>query len=203
MDIAGNALLLLFALFLVFLNGFFVASEFAIVKLRMILHLSRAASEERTSDVNRMLTPLLDLPALHASDVMRPWRQVVAIPADASHSQVRRIPQRTRHSRYPCVEPGSGDEHGRGRASEIDREPRRLQDGSVLVRGDTPLFLLERELGLTIPESDTPGTVTGLLLERLGHLPRAGETLVFEGHTAVVLQVRGTAVESVQIARRS
>jgi CBS domain containing-hemolysin-like protein len=94
------------------------------------------------------------------------------------------------------------DEHGRERASEVDREPRRLQDGSLLVRGETPLFMLERELGTSIPESGTLSTVSGLLMERLGHLPRVGETLELEEHTAVVRQVQGTRVESVQITRR-
>jgi CBS domain containing-hemolysin-like protein len=254
-------------------------------ELRMIMHLSRAAAEEQHSDVNRMLTHLLDLPQLQASDVMRNSRELVGIPGDASYSQVRRTLQRHRFSRYPVFDQESGealgvlhlkdiflegpgedfparlrarmlpvervledtpvaqllrnfrlgaphlalvedenrrtigfvtmedaleavfgditDEHGKERATEVDREPRRLRDGSLLVRGDTPLFLLERELGESIPESVSLSTVAGLLLERLGHLPGAGETLDIGSYTASVRKVSGTRIESVQITRRA
>ena len=88
------------------------------------------------------------------------------------------------------------------RTSAVDREPRWLQDGTLLVRGDTPLFLLERELGASIPESQRLSTVTGLLMERLGRLPEKDVSFEIGDFTARVLKVQGTAIESVKFTRR-
>jgi len=250
-------------------------------ELRMILHLSRAAADEDDNELNRMLAHTLELPKLHASDVMRNRRELVSIASDDSHAAVQRLLLLHRYSRYPYLDADSAevkgvlllkdiypegpgedfhtrlkehllpiesvredtpvaqllrrfrvgaphlavvedldarvvgfvtmedvleavfgeitDEHEKARASQINREPQRLEDGSVLVRGDTPLFKLERELGETIPESETLSTMTGLLMERLGRMPTLGSTIVIGEHTATVVKMRGAQVESVRV----
>ncbi|TAM22863.1 MAG: HlyC/CorC family transporter [Nevskiaceae bacterium] len=251
-------------------------------ELRMILHLSRAAADEEDTELNRMLAHTLELPTLHASDVMRNRRELVSIASNASHAEVQRALQLHRYSRYPYLDSETGealgvlllkdiylegpgpdytsrlrdnllpvervredtpvsellrrfrlgathlalvdddagrlvgfvtmedvleavfgeitDEHEKERATQINREPQRLSDGSVLVRGDTPLFKLERELGEAIPESEALSTVTGLLMERLGQMPAVGDSIGIGEHTATVTKVRGTQIESVRVA---
>lgn len=254
-------------------------------ELRLILHLSRAASHEPDAEINRVLAHTLELSKLHASDVMRNRRELATIRSDASHAEVRRTLQTLRYSRYPCVVAGTGevlgvlhlkdlflenpgddyaarlrshvrpiervkedapladllrsfrlgaphlalvqdvdehtigfvtmedvleavfgeitDEHERGRTSQVSREPRVLDDGSVLVRGDTPLFMLERTLAETFPETESINTVTGLLMQQLGRMPETGATVDLGAFTAQVIKVRGASVDSVHIVRRA
>ena len=94
------------------------------------------------------------------------------------------------------------DEHEQTRSHQVRREPRRLDDGRVLVRGDTPLFMLERELETGIAGSESISTVTGLLMHRLGRVPQAGDTVELPGgHFLEVLRASGAAIELVQVSR--
>ncbi len=94
------------------------------------------------------------------------------------------------------------DEHEPGRKLRKRREPLRMDDGSLLVRGDTPLFMLERELGVEVPESQTLSTVAGLLMERLGHVPQIGDEISIADHRARVLRIKGSAIEAVSLTLR-
>lgn len=254
-------------------------------ELRMVLHLSRAAPESEDSEVNRLLSHTLDLPRLHASDVMRNRREMIAISSNDNHAEVRRTLQIYSYSRYPYVDAGSHevvgvlllkdiyllppgedfgarlrtlvrpievfredtpigdllrefrlgaphlaiiqdidartigfvtmedvleavfgeitDEHEKTRTSQISREPQWLEDGSLLVRGDTPLYRVERELGESIHENETISTVTGLLMERLGQMPEVGATTDIGAWTLRVMKARGRSVDAVRLARRS
>jgi CBS domain containing-hemolysin-like protein len=95
------------------------------------------------------------------------------------------------------------DEHESGRARAPRRDPRWLEDGSLLVRGDTPLFQVERETGEAIPESETLSTVGGLLMEKLGSIPKPGDTADIGAYTARVLRAHGATVEAVQLVPRA
>lgn len=91
------------------------------------------------------------------------------------------------------------DEHEQSRVHQIRREPFWLEDGSLLVRGDTPLFMVERELRIDVSESDSISTVTGLLMSRLGRIPQKGDAVFFSGYRAEVIRTSGAAIESVHI----
>lgn len=93
------------------------------------------------------------------------------------------------------------DEHEKDRAAQ-SREPQVLDDGSLIVRGDTPLFMLERSLGQTFAGTESINTVTGLLMQRLGGMPEMGARIDLGDFAARVMQVRGASVESVHIVRR-
>lgn len=259
-------------------------SPYSLDELRMILYLSRASADDPDSEVNRVLAHTLELPKLHASDVMRGMRDLVSIRSTANHADVQRILRLHRYSRYPFVDADSGeilgvlhlkdlflegpgddfparlrrhlrpierihedaplaellrrfrlgsphlalvhdseeslagfvtmedvlgallgsitDEHESLRPVQNSRDPQRLEDGSYLVRGDTPLFKLERELGVSFPESETLNTVTGLLMERLGQMPTVGAIVDLGTHTAEVVRVRRASVEAVHIVVR-
>ncbi|MFC5926295.1 hemolysin family protein [Micromonospora vulcania] len=87
---------------------------------------------------------------------------------------------------------------------ETDRDVRaavREPDGSLLVPGDFPLHDLP-DLGvrLSFPLSRDYTTVAGLVLARLGHLPReAGETVRLPGLTMEVVEVADRAVRRVRL----
>lgn len=253
-------------------------------ELRMILHLSRAARDEDRApgaEMNRMLAHTLELPHLHASDVMRNLRELASISTQDEAAVVRRTLQHHRYSRYPYFDPATGDylgvlhhkdivfehpgpefqarlrrhlrpiehfgedspigdllrqfrlgaphlglvvepegrvvgfvtmedvleaifgeirdEHEQTRTHHIRREPRWLEDGSLLVRGDTPLFMVERELRIDISESNSISTVAGLLMDLLGRIPQTGDVVDFSGYRAQVLRTSGAAIEAVQL----
>jgi CBS domain containing-hemolysin-like protein len=86
------------------------------------------------------------------------------------------------------------DEHEAVRPPAPKREPQRESDGSHLVRGDTPLFLLERALGTDISESNEVSTVAGLVLKHLGHFPEVGEQLDLPCGQITVLEVQARRI---------
>ena len=67
------------------------------------------------------------------------------------------------------------------------------------VAGDLEIFELNRQLGLKLPESDEHHTLAGFLLERLQHIPAAGEALNWEGDQFTVLTMDGPRIEDVKI----
>jgi putative hemolysin len=81
-----------------------------------------------------------------------------------------------------------------------DAEPRVRQhaDGTLDVDGALPVRELNADWGLELPEAEDYVTVAGLVLSRLGAVPRGGERLEVVGRT-----VRVTAMEGHRIARIS
>ena len=90
------------------------------------------------------------------------------------------------------------DEHD----SEAERQFERHSDREFWVTGRLTLDELSEKLGVEI-ESDEVGTVGGLIMERLGRVPRAGEQLVMHGFRVVVEQVRRRQVLRVYFERIS
>jgi len=258
-------------------------SPYTLDELRLILSPSHGAGDEAPGavEVNRMLAHTLELPLLHASDIMRSRLDLACIRSDEDYAGVRRIMQLQRYSRYPYIDHDSGDisglllhkdvvfegpgadyadrlrrhlrpierfhtetpisdllrrfrrgvphlaliedvqgrvvgfvtledvleavfgeivdEHEIERVHHVKREPLRLDAHNLLVRGDTPLFLLERELSVRIPEAATVSTVAGLFMERLGRMPLLGETIEIAEHRAEVIRARGSVLEAVRV----
>ncbi|MGB7563316.1 MAG: hemolysin family protein [Prochlorococcaceae cyanobacterium] len=77
-----------------------------------------------------------------------------------------------------------------------------LQDDTWLVAGDLEIFELNRQLGLQLPEADGHHTLAGFLLERLQHIPAAGESLRWQGHAFEIVAMDGPRIDRVQIVRR-
>jgi putative hemolysin len=85
---------------------------------------------------------------------------------------------------------------------ETDRDlqaAQRLPDGSWLLVGSFPIHDLV-DLGVDLPEGDDYTTVAGLVLDRLGHLPRAGESLAIDGWRIIVLSIEGHAIARVRVS---
>jgi putative hemolysin len=85
---------------------------------------------------------------------------------------------------------------------ESDRDVRAVQherDGSVLLAGSFPVHDLE-DIDVQLPEGEY-STVAGLVLDRLGHLPEVGESVVVDDWRIDVVAIDGRAIERVRLRR--
>ena len=71
--------------------------------------------------------------------------------------------------------------------------------GAWLVAGDLEIFELNRQLNLDLPEADDHHTLAGFLLERLQHIPSAGEGLHFNGLQFEITAMAGPRIERVRL----
>ncbi|HVW27835.1 MAG TPA: hemolysin family protein [Polyangiaceae bacterium] len=76
---------------------------------------------------------------------------------------------------------------------------RRMPDGSILVRGDTPIRDLNRLAGVDLPESDDWSTIAGLSMALAGRVPREGAVLSLPDGTE--LEVRAATDRTVREVR--
>ncbi|HSO36719.1 MAG TPA: hemolysin family protein [Labilithrix sp.] len=74
-------------------------------------------------------------------------------------------------------------------------------DGSTLVRGDTPLHDINRELGLELPISPTASTLGGLILALHGQFPSVGASVVLPG--GIDAKVTETSARRILVVRLS
>ena len=81
-----------------------------------------------------------------------------------------------------------------------DQEFSAIDEKTTRVDGGMTIYDVRDELGIELPEGDYE-TVAGLVLERLGHIPREGEALTLDGYRIAVSDVKGVKIESVVITR--
>lgn len=74
----------------------------------------------------------------------------------------------------------------------------KLDDGSVMGKGSLPIFTLERTLGIDI-ESENAETVGGLVLWKLGELPKEGQRIEFGRFDVVVKKMSGPRIVLVRV----
>ena len=82
---------------------------------------------------------------------------------------------------------------------EPELEAEADRPGSWLVAGDLEIFELNRQLELDLPEADDHHTLAGFLLERLQHIPSAGEALRFNGLQFEITAMAGPRIERVRL----
>lgn len=70
--------------------------------------------------------------------------------------------------------------------------------GGYLVDAGTNVRVLNRTMHWALP-TDGPKTLNGLILDKLGAIPRKGTRLSLNGYAVEILQVRGNVVETVRI----
>jgi CBS domain containing-hemolysin-like protein len=88
---------------------------------------------------------------------------------------------------------------------EYDDAPSPLRaekPGVWRVKAKTSVVRVNQELDLGLPESDDYDTIAGLLIDRLRHIPDAGETLTIGGAVIEVIQASDRVVETVRITKR-
>lgn len=77
-----------------------------------------------------------------------------------------------------------------------------LPGGDVEAEGSVPVHELNGDHRLKLPESAEYVSVAGLILDRLGTLPKPGQSLEVEGHVLTVTRMQGPRIRRVRIARR-
>jgi CBS domain containing-hemolysin-like protein len=66
-------------------------------------------------------------------------------------------------------------------------------DGGVNLRD------LETQMQWSLPREGGVETLAGFLLMRLGHIPEAGETVVFEGRRLTVVEMDGRRIARIRV----
>lgn len=91
-------------------------------------------------------------------------------------------------------------EHEQAEPEPIEKEP----SGASLVRGETPLRDVNRELELELPEGETFSTIAGLVLDLAGRIPKVGDTFEApDGSTLEVIAASPRQVKRVRIVPRA
>lgn len=85
------------------------------------------------------------------------------------------------------------DEHDTSSA-----EPEHMSDGTITLRGNTPVRNANRQYGWELP-ADSAVTLAGLMIEELGHLPAQGESARIGNTTFTVATKRGHRIEKIRI----
>lgn len=75
------------------------------------------------------------------------------------------------------------------------------QPGKLLVRGDTPLFKLERLLGIDLDHIEAD-TLAGLIYETLKRVPEENEVLWIEGLQIVIKKMRGPKIVLAKVLKQ-
>ena len=81
----------------------------------------------------------------------------------------------------------------------IEPDSFRQPDGSWLLPGRMAVDEGLHTLGIQPEEELSCATMAGLLLERLGHIPAAGESLFFWGHLWTVASMDGLRIDQIRI----
>lgn len=76
-----------------------------------------------------------------------------------------------------------------------------LGEGRLEVDGSVRIHELGTDHGLELPDSSSYVTLAGLVLERLGHIPRAGQSVEVPPHRLTVLALEGRRVARVLVER--
>ncbi len=87
-------------------------------------------------------------------------------------------------------------EEGPPEANAVERD-----DGSWLLAGSMPVDELMELLSIPLPERRVYHTVAGLMLERFGRLPKAGEHVEFAGWRFEIVDLDGRRIDKVLAAR--
>jgi putative hemolysin len=75
-----------------------------------------------------------------------------------------------------------------------------IDERTVQVDGSVSIAEAREELGIDIPDGPYD-TIAGFVLDRLGHIPKEGEAVPFDGHRILVTEMRGPKIEMLRITR--
>lgn len=71
-------------------------------------------------------------------------------------------------------------------------------EGALLMKGSTPLYVIEKALNIALPESSAH-TIAGLLLLKLERLPKVNERVSFNEFDVMVIKVKGPRILLVKL----
>ncbi|TWC66481.1 hemolysin family protein [Herbaspirillum sp. SJZ099] len=75
----------------------------------------------------------------------------------------------------------------------------RQDDGSLLGKGSLPIVTLENMLGIDIEYDDSIDSVGGLVMEKLGDLPKEGQRIEFPAFDVVIKRMSGPKIVLVKV----
>lgn len=78
----------------------------------------------------------------------------------------------------------------------------RQDDGTLLGKGSLPIVTLENMLGIDIEYDDSIDSVGGLVMEKLGDLPKEGQKIAFPAFDVVIKRMSGPKIVLVKIYPR-
>jgi CBS domain containing-hemolysin-like protein len=84
---------------------------------------------------------------------------------------------------------------------EEEPEVQQIEEGVFLVDARAWVEHLNEDLHLALPQTDSYESLGGLVIDRLGHIPRRGEVVKIEesNTTLVVMQMRGRRIVKVKL----
>ena len=89
---------------------------------------------------------------------------------------------------------------------QSDNDWTRLDDGTLMGKGSLPIFTLERALGIDVENEEVDleeaDSVGGLVMEKLGDIPRAGQKITFAQFDVVVKKMNGPRIVLLRIYPR-
>ena len=91
------------------------------------------------------------------------------------------------------------DEHD---DSEETAQMERLDENSMQIEGRVAIYDLNETFGSDLPEDEDYDTIAGLLFDRFGHIPVAGEHLTIDDIYLEVLEADDRRIHSVRLERR-
>ena len=71
--------------------------------------------------------------------------------------------------------------------------------GALLMDGGVNLRDLETQMQWRLPREGGVETLAGFLLMRLGHIPRGGESIDFEGRRLTVIEMEGRRIAKIRV----
>lgn len=78
----------------------------------------------------------------------------------------------------------------------------KLDDGTLIGKGSLPIFTLERALGIEL-DNDEVDSIGGLIMWKLGDIPKEGNKIEFEGFDAVVKKMNGPRIVLVRVHQKA
>jgi len=71
--------------------------------------------------------------------------------------------------------------------------------GAVVMDGGVNLRDLETQMDWNLPRDGGVETLAGFVLARLGHIPKAGESVEFEGRLLTVVEMEGRRIAKIRV----
>ncbi len=153
--------------------------------------------EETTFDLSRHLRPAIFIPEQkHSGDLFREMRRRrfhMAIVVDELGAVSGLV---TLEDLVEQILGDIDDEHDEEADSPV------IDGASILIEGSYSVAALERDLGLSLDESEME-TVAGFLLKRFGRIPRTGARTWLGGVEFVVERASPRAIERIRITRKA
>ncbi|MFW5862087.1 MAG: hemolysin family protein [Spirochaetota bacterium] len=87
-------------------------------------------------------------------------------------------------------------------ADDIADDTEKLKDGTIRIKGITPIDRLDDIFGkefIGSTEKSRHSTVAGLMLDLLGHIPAEGEKVVYKGFTFKIRKMAANRIDSIEI----